>query len=364
MHKLTTIINWLAGPRLLFALLPALMVLIAIGTVAQKYLGLYVAEKTFFSSFVFWAGGFLPLPGGYSLMSLLTLSLLLKFILKSRWTRPRAGINLAHFGVLVLLAGGIVSSLLAEDGSLTLAEGQSSTQVRDFHVRELMLIQGNSLLATLPQRELRDGRVLEFTTPPLRLKILQACRNCTIRAQESEDPARRSMAKGMQLAPARLELNDEANTGGITFEVQNLDADQNGTYILFEDGPTTKLMIGKQLIELAYSKQQRRLPFTVTLTDFVKTNYPGTDTAKDYYSDVVISDGALTWPARIGMNAPLRYRGYTLYQSAFLTTPQGEELTVLAVSRDAGQFLPYLGTILLALGLILHLFLRSREVQP
>lgn len=363
-NRLRSLINWLAGPAILLGLLPALMLLIAVGTIAQKYLGLYVAEKTFFSSFIFWAGGFLPLPGGYSLMGLLTLSLLLKFLLKSEWRWPRAGINLAHFGVLVLLAGGLVSSLMAEDGYMSLPEGATTTQLQDYHARELMLAEGNTLLAKLPQAELKAGRVLEFAGYPFKLHILSACRNCKISQHSDSNPERRSMAKGMMLSDDKLNPKDEANTGGITFKISGLDDAQNGTYILFEDGPTTKLSVEGRSLELVYGKQQRSLPFQVQLTDFVKTVYPGTDTAKAYHSDVRIIDGALSWPARIAMNEPLRYRGYTLYQSAFMSTPDGQEISVLAVSRDAGQFLPYLGTIILALGLGLHIFIRAKAVKP
>jgi len=71
----------------------------------------------------------------------------------------------------------------------------------------------------------------------------------------------------------------------------------------------------------------------------------------------------LSWPARIEMNQPLRYRGYTLYQSAFIDTPE-KEMTVLAVSRDDGQFIPYLGTLIMGLGLLLHLFIRKAGEAP
>lgn len=55
--------------------------------------------------------GYIPLPGGFTLM-LLSLGLCFKFLFKSRWEKARFGINLAHFGVLVLLIGGLISSLL------------------------------------------------------------------------------------------------------------------------------------------------------------------------------------------------------------------------------------------------------------
>ena len=367
---LRTFINWLAGPRLLFWLLPALMLLITVGTIAQKYVGLYIAEKTFFSSFIFLAGGWLPLPGGYLLMGLFTLSLTLKFLLKSQWTRARAGINLAHMGVILLFAGGIISSLTAQDGAMTIAEGSTSAQVHDYHQRELMLVDGTRLLAAVPYEQVQAGRTLDFAGYPLRLHILSTCRNCNItRRSDSNEPVSddlRGMARGMAISDTKPNPKDEANTTGLTFRIDGLSGDaqeQNGTYILFEDGPATKLTLEGRTLELVLGKQQRTLPFQVKLVDVVKVNYPGTDTAKSYHSDVIITDGAVSWPARIEMNGPLRYRGYTFYQSSFMQA-QDQELTVLAVSKDAGQFLPYLGTLILAIGLLMHIYLRRVGEQP
>lgn len=351
------LVNWLASPAPIFYLLPPLIVLIAAGTVAQKYVGLYVAERTIFSSAIIWLFGYIPLPGGFTLMALLSLGLCFKFLFKSRWEKARFGINLAHFGVLVLLIGGLISSLLGEEGFASIPEGEQTSQLRDYHTRELMVIKDSNIIATLNPATLKAGVVLKDSAFPFALTVNEACRNCRIssRAQMSDDL--RGAALSIELTPTELMKNDESNTGGLTFTISNLSADTNGRYILFEDGPPTQL----GPYTLAYSKQLRALPFSVKLVDFVKTTYPGTDTAKAYHSDVVITDGAMSWPARIAMNAPLRYRGYTLYQSSFMQAQDGKEITVLAVSQDSGQYLPYAGTFIMALGLLLHLFLRKTQ---
>ncbi len=356
-------LNWFISPAILFWLLPALMLLIAVGTIAQKYVGLYVAEKTYFSSFIFWAFDVLPLPGGYTLLGIFSLSLLLKFLLKSEWRRARAGINLAHFGVVLLMAGGLVSSILAEDGSMTIAEGATARQVHDYHQRDLMLVAGDALLEAIPQWDIFKGSLIRFAGAPLQLEVLDTCRNCNITRRTDVSDDMRSMARGMLLTDNKPELSDEANISGITFKLRGLSEAENGTYILFEGGPAAKFEIGGRVLELAYGKSQRSLPFAVELKDFARTNYAGTDTAKAFHSDVIIHDGALSWPARIEMNQPLRYRGYTLYQSAFIDRGEGE-FSVLAVSKDAGQFIPYLGTLVLTIGLLLHLFIRRSGMQP
>lgn len=356
-------LNWFISPALLLWLLPALMLLVAVGTIAQKYVGLYAAEKTYFSSFVIWVGGFIPLPGGYTLLGIFSLSLLLKFLLKSEWRRGRAGINLAHFGVVLLMAGGLVSSLLAEDGAMTIGEGETARQVHDYYQRDLMLVTGDTLLQALSVAGIHAGRQVAFKDVPVTLEVRASCNNCSITRRVSADAALRGMAKGMVLEAINPEKNNEENTGGLTFRLRGAGEEADGIYILFENGPATTFEVNGKTYELAYGKSQRSLPFTVELKDFTRTNYPGTETASAFHSDIIIHDGALSWPARIEMNQPLRYRGYTFYQSAFLEQ-DGKQWSVLAVSHDAGQFIPYLGTLVLGLGLLLHLFIRRSGMTP
>jgi hypothetical protein len=108
---------------------------------------------------------------------------------------------------------------------------------------------------------------------------------------------------------------------------------------------------------IVFGKNQYELPFSLKLDDFKKDLYNGTDKARNYSSDVTLRDGKLSWPARIEMNKPLRYRGYTFFQSSFEESPNGEQATILAVVENKGRLMPYIGTGVLGLGLLLHLML-------
>lgn len=317
----------LASPRLLFWLLPALMVLVVTGTVAQKYVGLYVAERTIFTSFVIWIGGYVPVPGGYALMGLLALALGAKFLLRTHWSPVQVGVNLAHLGVLLLLIGGLVAGVTGEAGFLALAEGENGQAVTDYHQRDLVVLQGESVVATIPQERLRPGVVV---VDPVRFEVLRVCRNCEI-------------AGDKVIGDLPLQKQDEANRSGVIVQVEGAD------HSLFEGGPTVTVS-GYTLL---FAKRQRPLPFSVTLRDVEKITYPGTDQAQTYFSDITIHDGSLAWPARVGLNDPVRLAGYTLYQSSYLEA-DGKEATVLAVTRNRGRWFPYAATGILALGLILH----------
>jgi len=60
------------------------------------------------------------------------------------------------------------------------------------------------------------------------------------------------------------------------------------------------------------------------------------------------------------MNEPLRYRGYTLYQSSFDLSGD-TPYTVLTVVENKGRIFPYIASLLIALGLIIHLALRISQ---
>ena len=82
----------LAHPKIAFFVVPFLMIVLVAGTIAQRFVGLYEAQKHFFFSFVVWLGP-LPLPGTLSLLALLLASLLCKFIFFSPWQWRRAGVH-------------------------------------------------------------------------------------------------------------------------------------------------------------------------------------------------------------------------------------------------------------------------------
>ncbi len=237
---MNTYLKIIAHQRIAFFILPFLMAILILGTIAQRFVGLYEAQKQYFFSYIVWLGP-VPVPGTLTLLSLLLFSLLCKFIFFSPWKMKRLGINLAHLGVLVLLFGGLITLVDKQEGDLVLFAKQTSATIVD------------------------------------------------------------------------------SNT-----------------------------------------KKEYTLPFQVTLKQFTKRMHPGTDKAKSYSSDVVVKDGAVAWPAHIAMNEPLRYKGYTLFQSSYIVTSDNREATVLAVVKNRGWLFPYLGTIIISLGLLLH-FLWNRK---
>lgn len=118
-------------PDILFWTLPYLMVLIFVGTIAQRDMGLFVAQQTFFSSFYFtWQG--VPFLGGMAILTILSVNLTCKFLFLSPWTRTKIGIHITHLSIIILLIGGLLTSMTMKEGFIPLREGQTRTQIMAF----------------------------------------------------------------------------------------------------------------------------------------------------------------------------------------------------------------------------------------
>jgi hypothetical protein len=120
------------------------------------------------------------------------------------------------------------------------------------------------------------------------------------------------------------------------------------------DAPA-QLVAGGQTVVLTYRRAQRELPVTVKLMDFRKIDYPGTQTAAGFEADVQLTDSprGVILMRTIKMNQPLKYRGWTFYQSSFVPAQPGSpETTVLSVKNDPGTPVVYAGFCIVILGLL------------
>lgn len=349
----------LAQAEVVFYLMPVLILLLIIGTIAQAEIGLYAAHQKFFASFIIWAGP-VPLPGGYLILGLLTLNLSLKFLVLSEWSYKKAGIILAHLGALILMIGGLLTALVAEEKYMLIPEGEQTPYIYDYHRRELMIYENDALKYTIPFQDIDVNAALPLDLP-FEITPLETCENCEIqkRAETSDynsETAYQIMAAFMALSPKPTDKNPEANLTGLEFNITSA-GEQSGHYIAFEGMPKPiEINANDKNYKIIFGKAQTSLPFSIRLNDFQKQNYAGIDMAKNYASEITILDNGVEWPTRIEMNKPLRYKGYTFFQSSFEQTPD-LEITILSVVKNQGWLFPYIGTGVLGFGLLLHCFL-------
>ena len=135
--------------------------------------------------------------------------------------------------------------------------------------------------------------------------------------------------------------------------------------------------LGDDPLRVEYRPGLRQLPMSVKLLDFRKIDYPGTQMAAGFESDVELTDpeAGLTLKRNIRMNTPLKYKGFTFFQSSYLQAPVETpfrgipldknfvETTILSVRNDPGTPLVYTGFVTIVLGIVTMFVFRKGEIQ-
>lgn len=114
--------------------------------------------------------------------------------------------------------------------------------------------------------------------------------------------------------------------------------------------------VGGLDFHLSYGSEELKLPFSITLNDFIAEKYPGTESAySSYMSKVTVNDtDGTSFDYDIYMNNILNHKGYRFFQASFHPDELG---TVLSVNHDFwGTWLTYIGYVLLYLGMLIILF--------
>jgi hypothetical protein len=118
------------------------------------------------------------------------------------------------------------------------------------------------------------------------------------------------------------------------------------------------------------------MPYSLTLEKASHSVYVGSDTPKDFRSNVLLQNPKTgeKRPVEIFMNSPLRYQGQTFYQyqmnAGEIARDENRATSVLMVVRNPSWVTPYVGCILVALGLVIqflsHLtkFMSRRNSAP
>lgn len=125
------------------------------------------------------------------------------------------------------------------------------------------------------------------------------------------------------------------------------------------EGQSRRVTEGEDETEFYYGREIIKLPFRLNLKDFHKKDYPGTETAMSFESNVTVDNEAEV--TNVSMNEPLKRDGFTLYQASYEMGQDGAPSTsVFSVNKDPGRAIKYLGSLITALGIIIFTVSRSR----
>ena len=325
------IIKFLSGFRLASALLLLLLILTWLGTLEQVEHGLYQTIQKYFTwkSFIvipdITINGKLlpiPLPGANWVGALLFINMFLGGIIRIRKNWKKAGVIIAHFGIIFLLVSGAVTQLFSQRGNMALYEGETSDYAQAYHNHAIEISELNaegavkkvhiidSDIISKVQKSGREGRSVNFEGLPFSFQVSHYLKNCRPRRVGPIAAGDTPTVDGYALFKVAVNKADEANLNGCYVKTSN------GQELLLFSGayePYTLEIDGAQYA-VSLKKAIWKMPFQIKLDDFNAEFFP-TGKPKKFESFVQRIEGGLSENVRIYMNHPMRYKGYTFYQA-------------------------------------------------
>ena len=353
------IIKNLKTPRIFVFTIIWMMILVVIGTIAQKEMGLFSVQEKYFSSWFFWFWYF-PLPGGRPTMILMLINLSFFLFNKNLWKISKIGILIILLGGFLLLVGGGLTAIFSTEGNIIIDEGSKSNYVEDYHYMELAIINTSKkdfdTFTIFDHPLLKRKKILQHENFNFEIEIINYLQNCEpIRRSQPAEVYYRGMIKNFMLNELNPLKEENMNRPGIIFHLSNSGTSTDGIYGLFlGQSIPQRITVNDDEYIIVFRKKRTYLPFTIELLDFKKVMHPGTGIAKSYSSDINLIEDGVAKHVLIKMNNPLRHKGYTFYQSSFIENADGET-TVLAAVENFGRLFPYISSIIMCIGLLIHL---------
>jgi ABC-type transport system involved in cytochrome c biogenesis permease subunit len=338
------ILRGLASLNFTVVIMLLIALLVIAGTVYQAQMGIYAAQRRVFDAWIFRLFGIIPLPGMRLAGALFIANLLAAFARRPIWNWRRWGLALIHVGLLLLVGGGFFIAATARESYLTLREGEGSGQAlaaADWQLTVRSRSAAKEQEWTEDRARLEPGREKKAGDTGLVLGVEQRLANCRPSGSNRLEP----------LPPADT---PEENTPGLLLRARAGSESVRVSLFGGEDRPVTLTLAGGTW-DLSLRPKRIPLPLRLKLLDFKRTLHEGTAVPKSFESWVELDAGGNRRRALISMNKPLRFRGYTFYQSSYAVDPAGNERSTLAVVRSAGAWLPYAASALMFIGLLLHL---------
>jgi hypothetical protein len=351
----------LSSLKITVVCLQILFVLTARGTVYQAEHGLYAAQVRFFHSWIFWTG-YMPLPGAQLILWILFFNLTASLLFRTAWTARNIGNILTHGGLLFLLAGTWVTYQYAVESYLPLAEKEISNASLDRRQWEIAawrktFEEDDRAVSAVDVSPADIGKPLDFGEFGFKAIVVRYNRNSDAELGPG-DPEAIANAEGInRLLPMRPRKDPEDNFPSAVLRIVTEDGEARETMLFGAQRKPNVFKTSDGTVEITLRRKHWPLPFAIKLLDVRKDEHPGTGIARSYESDVEVLTGDVSRPARIYMNHPLRYRGYTLFQSNYSVDERGAESSIFAVVENRGRFIPYISSFMIFGGMVIHFML-------
>jgi hypothetical protein len=359
--------------RLTIICLVTLMVLVVSCTLAQVSLGTWGAVEVYMRSWLVWwevpgTGYLIPvLPGGALVGLVLLVNLVSAQVRRLERTWKKAGIWIAHVGLVLLIMGEFISGLAQRETQMAIEVGQTVNYVESPREMELALVDvtdpATDDVFSIAGPILARRSSIEVPGTPVTLLVRGYYRNAFLGSRRPQDPAIATVGvgTGVVVVPQPPVSKDEEVNRSAAFVEPVVAGQSQGVYLVSNaiDSPQTFTAAGRTW-ELSMRHWREYLPYAVTLRDFRHDVYTGTQIPKNFSSQVHIVN-----PSRgesrdvlIFMNQPLRYEHKAFYQASF---GKNDTLSILQVVENPGWLLPYASTVLVMIGLLVQFGITFRR---
>src|SRR5215469_11835052 len=206
--------------RLTVVCLCLAVLLVFVGTLAQKELGNYAVQKRFFQSlFVVWQPGGtpwkIPLPGGYLIGGVLLVNLLAAHATRFKLTWKKSGIFIIHAGIILLIVGQFATDMLSTESALQLFEGETKNYSEDFHANELAFVDSSDPVKdhviSIPESFLARKGEIQNPALPVTLRVQRYWRNCKVEDHAPPQAINPGADHGLFTSMLLMPLPDSAN---------------------------------------------------------------------------------------------------------------------------------------------------------
>lgn len=385
------LLDFISSLKLTVICLSLTMILVFVGTMAQVNFGIHEVQQRYFQSLLIWwpsgsHGLKIPVfPGGHLLGGVLLINLIAAHARRFRWTWSKLGIQLIHAGLIVMVAGVLLTDFLAVESFMRLAPGETKNYSEDPRAMELVLIdESDSQLdqvVAIPEARLRQPGAVEIEGLPFQVIIRHFYQNSRLQPLDKAGPdavPAATQGTGSQLAVTevpRATAENERDLQSVVIEVTSIPAGGKpgvqslGTWLVSDQLVESQAFTyGGKPWRLVMRPQRYYKPYSLTLQKFTHERYAGTQIAKNFASHAVLKDPEKNENREvlIYMNHPLRYRGETFFQSGF---EQNDTATILQDVYNPSFVAPYVACVIVAAGLLFQFgyhfvgFLRRRKTN-
>jgi len=377
--------DYFTSLRLTVILLALSLLLVFFATLDQVNLGVWAVQQKWFRSLFVMArlSGTevaVPIfPGGYFIGGLLLINLVAAHVYRFRLEWRKAGIWLAHVGLILLLLGELFSGLLQREGMMRLDPGVTRNYAESTLKTELAVIDTTDPkfddVVAIPEGALEKRTTLQSPKLPFTVRTTLFYPNSALvmrsqAANAAPSPADQGFGPQFVALPQPVTYKEDEQNFPTAFVELTGPEGRIGTWLVSTllTEPQTFTYQGHNW-SLMLRATRYYQPFSITLLKFSHDVYAGTDIPKNFSSRVRLQaeDGRVDREVLIYMNNPLRYGGFTFYQAGF---QNNDRTSILQVVRNPSWIVPYVSCALITLGLLvqfgIHLFgfVRKRAAAP